>query len=90
MNKKILGKVVTFKVKERIESDHAPISVVISQEHSDKESRAKQESEGRKENRQVISQDDESIEIFKAQTDEKMEDIKEEDTNEERWSKIKT
>ena len=86
INEKTREKVVTFKVEDRIESDHAPICLEIKLEvvNNEKSNRDKQE----RKSKQVFSWNEEDIAVFRAQTEE-MEDEQTDDPVEKRWKEAK-
>lgn len=87
MNERIRDKVRKFKVEERIESDHAPISIELENIRGEK---VREEREKRNlETKEILSWSEESVEIFKAQTEEFEENIREEVSMDEGWAKLK-
>lgn len=94
VNEKVIDKTIAFKVEDRVDSDHMPVSLEIETE--EEEARRGQdvvdveEEDGNKEENKIISWSEEDRALYKANTEEIGWSVEQEEaTVDERWEKLK-
>lgn len=69
VNENVRDKVFNFSVEDRVESDHAPIKLVLEGIFEDRRESLNKESIGTSRKKTVLSWNEEAIEVFKAKTE---------------------